>query len=151
MKSRIISLVIFIFSLIYLAGSLSLKPGTIERPGAGFVPAGIAIALLLVSAFNAYKAFRSSDEQQNNGSWKRFEPIAFAIGLVIFPILLNYLSFVISIFLVLTFCLRILKYKTLFTNTAIALFTSLLSFWLFAKVLGVTLPSGPIEDIILRL
>ncbi len=150
MKERVISLVIFVFSLIYLAGSISLPLGTIVRPGPGFVPAGIAFAILIVSAFNAYKAFRASAGRQTDGAWKRIEPIALAAGILVYPIILKPFAYIISTFLVLVFCLRILKYKTVVFSIVLSLVTSVFSFWLFSKVLGVVLPTGILEDMVMK-
>lgn len=151
MKDLVISLIIFIFSLVYLAGSIALSVGTFDRPGAGFLPAGIAFALLLTSAFNVYKAYHESKENQSDGSWKRLEPIAFAACIFIYPIILKPFGFIVSTFLVLTFCLRILKYKSIISSVVIALCTAVFSFWLFSDLLGVVLPGGKIENIILML
>lgn len=151
MKERVISLSIFIFSLIYLAGSVALSVGTFAKPGAGFLPAGIALALIVVSAFNVYKAFKVSSEQKEDSSWKRIEPFVFAVSILIYPMILKPFSYIISTFLVLTVCLGILKYKNVLVSIAISIGASFFSYWIFSKVLGVVLPSGVLEEIILRL
>ncbi|HWJ02798.1 MAG TPA: hypothetical protein VNU93_03905, partial [Verrucomicrobiae bacterium] len=79
MKERVISLSILVFSLVYLAGSISLSVGTIDRPGPGFLPAGIAVALLVVAGFNVFKAFRTGSEPAGDSSWLQATPIGIAL------------------------------------------------------------------------
>ena len=50
MKERIVSLGILLFALVYTAGAISLKVGTLAQPGAGQFPAAIAILERLVTA-----------------------------------------------------------------------------------------------------
>ncbi|MDF2522806.1 MAG: Tripartite tricarboxylate transporter TctB family [Clostridiales bacterium] len=151
MRERIISSSIFIFAIIYLAGSVALSVGNFSRPGAGFLPTGIAAALLLVSAFNVYKAFKSGKENNEDNSWRRMEPIVFAVCIIMYPIILRPFSYIISTFILLAVCLRLLKYKNLVISLAIALGTSFFSYWLFSNILGVVLPTGFLEEIIQKL
>ncbi|MDA8226537.1 MAG: tripartite tricarboxylate transporter TctB family protein [Desulfitobacterium hafniense] len=151
MKERVISLSILVFAMVYLAGSISLSVGTLDKPGPGFVPAGVAIGLLVVAGINVYKAFRASAEPTEQDSWLKVAPIGIAIILFVYPIMLRPLNFIIATFVVLFALLRLLKFKSLVVSLLTALFTTFFSFYLFSNVLGVVLPSGFIEDIILRL
>lgn len=150
MKERVISVSILAFALVYLAGSISLTVGTIDQPGPGFVPAGIAFGLLIAAGVNVYKAFRTGMEK-GESSGIPYTPIGIGLLLFAYPILLKPLNYIIATFIVLLILLRIMKYKTLLVSFLVAFFTTFISFFLFSNVLGVVLPTGFIEEIILRL
>jgi putative tricarboxylic transport membrane protein len=149
MKERVISIVIFVFSIVYLAGSISIDVGTIAQPGPGFLPAGIAIALLFASGVNVYKAFRTVYEKKGEGI--KITPIAMAVLLFFYPILLKPTGYIISTCIVFFILLRLMKFKNLPASLITAIFTTVISFYIFSTVLGVVLPSGPIEDMITKL
>lgn len=149
MKERVISIGILVFAMVYLAGSISLSVGTVAQPGPGFMPAGIAFGLLVAAGVNVYKAFRMGKEQ--GAAWFLLEPISIAVILFIYPILLKPLNFIVSTFLVLIILLRIMKFKSFLVSLLTAVLTTFISFYIFSNLLGVVLPSGAIEEIILRL
>jgi putative tricarboxylic transport membrane protein len=148
MKERVISLIILVFSMVYLAGSISIDVGTIAQPGPGFLPAGIAIALIVAAGVNVYKAFRTSKEQ---GEGFQVTPVAMAACLFVYPIILKPFYFVVATFVVLFILLRLMKFKSLPVSLVTALVITIISYYIFANLLGVVLPSGPIEEIISRL
>lgn len=150
MKERIIALGILVFSLVYLAGAIELKVGTVDQPGSGFVPAFIAGALLIVSAYNVYKSFREAATEKE-GSWFKLAPIGVAASIIVYPFILNPLNFIISTFIVLAALLILLRFKSIWVSILTASVTTLVSFILFSTVLGVVLPSGFLEDMITRI
>lgn len=150
MKERVISIGILVFAMVYLAGSISLSVGTVAQPGPGFMPAGIAFGLLVAAGINVYKAFRLGKEK-SEGAWLKVEPIGIAVILFVYPIILRPLNFIIATFIVLLILLRLMKFKSLLVSFLTALFATFISFYLFSNVLGVVLPTGFIEEIILRL
>jgi putative tricarboxylic transport membrane protein len=151
MKERIVSLVILIFAMVYMAGAIALKIGTLAQPGAGQFPAAIAFCLLAVAAYHAWRTFRGTAEKDGGNSWTQLAPAGIAATLVVFPILLKTLSFLLSTFIVLFVLLRLLRYKTTLTSFLTALFTTIFSFIIFAGLLGVVLPSGVMEQFILTI
>jgi len=151
MKERIVSLGILVFALVYLAGSLSLKVGTLAKPGAGQFPAAIAFCLLAAAAFNVWRIFRRTAEKEDGHSWTQLAPAGIAAALVIYPFLLKMLSFLLSTFLVLFVLFRLLRFKTTLTSFLTALFTTLLSYIVFTGLLGVVLPAGISEGFILKI
>jgi hypothetical protein len=151
MKERIVSIGLLVFALVYLAGSISLKVGTLAQPGAGQFPAAIAICLLAVAAYNAWRAFRPREAGEEGRSWMQLAPIGIAAVLVVYPLLLKTLSFLISTFLVLFLMFRLLRFRTTLFSLVTALLTTLLSFVLFAGFLGVVVPGGAMEQFILTL
>ena len=151
MKERIVSLGILIFALVYLAGAVSLKVGTGARPGAGLFPAAVAVALLAVAGFHAWRTFRSQIEEDTAHSWTQLAPAGIAAALVVYPFLLQTLNFLVSTALVLFVLFRLLRFKTTLVSLVTALGTTVLSYFIFAGLLGVVLPAGPLEDLVLKI
>jgi hypothetical protein len=151
MKERIVAAGILAFALAYVAGSLALKVGTLAEPGAGQFPAAIALALLAVSGVHAWRTFRDGAREEKGHAWGGLAPAGIAATLVAYPFLLRSLSFLLSTFLVLFVLYRLLGFKRSLTSLAAAAVTSVLSFLVFAGLLGVVLPSGKAEASILRL
>jgi putative tricarboxylic transport membrane protein len=151
MKERIVSTGILVFALAYLAGSLSLKVGTLAQPGAGLFPAIIAFFLLVIAAFHAWRTFQTKREQEEGDRWAQLAPVGIAAALIVYPILLKTLSFLLSTFLVLFVLFRLLRFKTTLTSFLTALVTTIFSFVIFAGFLGVVMPSGFVEEFILKI
>ncbi len=149
MKERIVSLGVLIFALVYLAGSISLKVGTLAQPGAGQFPAAIAFALLAVAGFHAWRTFRKTAEKEEGHSWTQLAPVGIGATLIVYPILLKTLSFMLSAFIVLFLLFRLLRFKTALASFFIALVVTVSAFVLFAGLLGVVVPSGVMEQFIL--
>lgn len=149
MKERIVSLGVLIFALVYLAGSISLKVGTLAQPGAGQFPAAIAFSLLAVAGFHAWRTFRKTAEKEEGHSWTQLAPAGIGTTLIVYPILLKTLSFMLSAFIVLFLLFRLLRFKTALASFFIALFVAVSAFILFAGLLGVVVPSGVMEQFIL--
>ncbi|MHB9099153.1 MAG: tripartite tricarboxylate transporter TctB family protein [Syntrophales bacterium] len=151
MKERIVSLGILIFALLYLAGSISLKVGTLAQPGAGQFPAAIAFALLAIAGFHVWRTFRKTAEKEEGHSWTQLAPIGIGAALIVYPILLKTLSFLLSTFIVLFALFVLLKFKTIKISFLTALVTTVLSFIIFAGLLGVVVPLGVMEQFILKI
>lgn len=151
MKERIVSLGILIFAMVYMAGAIALKVGTLAQPGAGQFPAVIALCLLAISAFHVWRTFLKTAEKDEGHSWTALAPAGIAAALVFYPILLKTLDFLISTFIVLFVLLLLLRFKTRLISFLTALFATIFSFVIFTGFLGVVLPSGVMEQFILRI
>jgi hypothetical protein len=151
MKERIVSIGILVFALVYLAGSISLKVGTLAQPGAGQFPAAIAFCLLVAAGWQVWRAFRQQDEKEGGTSWTQLAPAGIAAVLIVYPILLKTLSFLVSTFIVLFVLFKLLRFKTTLVSFLTALFSTLLAFVVFAGLLGVVVPGGVMEQAILTL
>lgn len=151
MKERIVSIGILVFALVYLAGSISLKVGTLAQPGAGQFPAAIAFCLLVAAAWQAWRTFRQKGEEDEGHGWTQLAPAGIAAVLIVYPILLKTLSFLISTFIVLFALFKLLRFKTTLVSFLTALFATLLAFVVFAGLLGVVVPGGAMESTILNL
>jgi putative tricarboxylic transport membrane protein len=150
MKERIVSLGILVFALVYMAGSLALKVGTLAQPGAGQFPAMVAFFLLVIAAFHTWHTFRKTSTGEEGHSWTQLTPAGIAAALIFYPILLKTLSFLVSTFIVLYALFRLLRFKTALISFLTALFTTLMAFIVFTGLLGVILPSGFMEGFILK-
>lgn len=150
MKERIVSLGILVFALTYLAGSLSLKVGTLAQPGAGQFPAVVAFFLVGIAAFHAWRTLKKTLPKEEGHRWTQLAPAGIAAVLIFYPILLKTLSFLISTFIVIYALFRLLRFRTAMISFLTALFTTLLAFIVFTGLLGVTLPNGFIERFILK-
>lgn len=151
MKERIVSLGILVFAMVYTAGAIALKVGTLAQPGAGQFPAAIAIALLAVAAYHAWSTFRKTAEKDEGHSWSELAPAGIAASLVVYPLLLRALSFLLSTFIVLFALLLLLRFKTKKVSFLTALVTTILAYIVFSGLLGVVLPSGVMEQYILQI
>lgn len=151
MKERIVSLGILIFAMVYTAGAIALKVGTLAQPGAGQFPAAIAVCLLAISAFHVWRTFRQTAEFDEGHRWTQLAPAGIAAALVVYPILLKTLDFLFSTFIVLFVLLRLLRFKTTLISFLTALFTTIFSLIVFTGLLGVVLPSGVMEQFILTI
>ena len=151
MKERLVSLGILVFALVYLAGSITLKVGTGARPGAGMFPTAIAVALLAIAAFHAWRTFQASIGQDEGHSWTQLAPAGIAGALIIYPVLLHALNFLLATSIVLFVLFRLLRFKTTFVSLLTALGTTLFSYFIFAGLLGVVLPAGSMEEFILKI
>ena len=151
MKERIVSIGILVFALVYLAGSISLKVGTLAQPGAGQFPAAIAFCLLVAAGWQVWRAFRQKDGKEEGTNWTQLAPAGIAAVLIVYPILLKTLSFLISTFIVLFALFKLLRFKTTLVSFLTALFSTLLAFVVFAGLLGVVVPGGVMEQAILNL
>ena len=121
------------------------------QPGPGFLPAVFAAALLIISGVNVYNVFKLPQEQEEAGWRSHLVPVGIAATLIVFPFMLETFSYIISSFIVMFFMLWLLRYKSVIGCLLTALAMSVLSHVLFAKLLKVILPSGVLEEFILRL
>ncbi len=150
MKERIVAVALLVFALVYLAGSLALKVGTLAEPGAGQFPSFVAIALLAVTAWHAWKTFRAAAGEDKSHSWTQLAPAGIAAALLVYPVMLRTLSYLLATFLVLVALFRLLGIRKTTTTVFTAGLTTVLSFIVFAGLLGVVLPSGVAELALLR-
>lgn len=150
MKERIVAAGIVAFALAYAAGAVALKVGRLSEPGAGLFPAAIACALLAAAGLHAWRTFRGGAEDRGH-PWTQLAPAGIAATLVAYPFLLQRLRFLLSTFLILVVLYRLLGVRRTATSLAAAAVTTLVSFVVFAGLLGVVLPSGAAELSILGL
>jgi putative tricarboxylic transport membrane protein len=154
-KETIAALTLFGFSLLYALGSLGLKFGSLRKPGPGFLPSVIAVALILCTSVHLFQVLRKRSRGSVSGPGSQPVNLRVVAGLglciLVYPALLMTADFVIATFLTVLAMLLILRYKTWPLCLLVSLATALVCFIAFGVVLGLALPSGFIETVLYRL
>jgi putative tricarboxylic transport membrane protein len=144
----------FIGALVFLAFGLfgtfegyRLKPGTLSAPGAGFFPFYLGIIVTILSFILLFKVFMvklasKEDFFKIGGRWKR---LLFALALfVAYVYALKPVGFLICSFVLLILLLRVVEGRSWKSTLIISVICTVLSYFVFAKYLGVPLPKGVI-------
>jgi uncharacterized membrane protein YidH (DUF202 family) len=148
-KTKIIGVILFGFSIVYLVSSLRIDVGTPRNPGPGFFP--IAIGFLLTAFTGVYLALvirkrTPRDKAAHSVEDKNYRAIAVIIAAgIVYPLILGTLKFLVSTFAATFLMLYILKPQKLFNSIFLALAMAIVSFMVFSRLLGVGLPMGPLE------
>jgi hypothetical protein len=117
----------------------------------------IGVLLLVFTAVYGYQTFRSGGATEETGKPEERRPanylasLGIAAGVVAYPFLLRNLKFLTATFLVVFAMLLLLKYKKAFFSLLISLAVTAIAFLIFSRLLGVVLPGGPLEQIVLSL
>lgn len=152
MKNKLTAAGLFCFSILYIAGGWGLKLGTLRKPGPGMFPRLTGIGLLVCTGIYLWQVLRKEAESGLSSEPVRPSIVFWLAGaILVYPVLLNYLNFILATFAVVYFMLSVLKFKGPVWDFIIALGMVLFSFMIFAMVLGVSLSTGPIEEIFFRL
>lgn len=158
-RKRIISLVLLIFSAFYSTNSLRLKWGNMKNPGPGLFPIAIGFFLLLCTGLYFFKLLRSSKEEaieshnfpseivKTTNYFKVYGTLACTL---VYPFILELLKFISATTLVTFFLLFVLKPQKILFTFFLAFFMSVFSFWVFAILLGVSLPFGLLEEFLFQ-
>jgi len=155
-KEKITACVLVAISIVYSLGCLNTKVGKIENPGAGLIPCLIAIFLILFTAINALNIFKSNEKnkvmiKEETPSHRYLAVIGIASVILAYPLLLYTLKVLLATFVTVFAMLRFLRYKNAFSSFVISIMVSVSVFAVFALLLGVTFPGGPMEQFLLRL
>lgn len=153
-KEKIIACALASFSLVYLLGCLNTSVGRIGNPGAGLIPRLIAVCLIIFTGLNAFRTFRRRHAvapPQEALTANNSAVIGIAIAVLLFPLLLHTLKVIVTTFVSCFAMLRLMHYKTVVKCLFISLAVSASVYIFFALILGVTLPSGTIEQLIRRI
>jgi putative tricarboxylic transport membrane protein len=154
-KEKIIACVLLAFSIIYLLGCLNTSVGKIGNPGAGLIPRLIAACLIISTGLNALRIFKrrdnTSEHQQATSVGSRSAVIGIAIVILLYPLLLYTLKAILATFVSSFAMLRLMRYKSVLKCLVISLAVSASVYVIFGLILGVTFPSGPIEELMWRL
>jgi putative tricarboxylic transport membrane protein len=138
-------LILLGFAGIILLQSLGLPFGSIRTPHTGFFPLVLAVLLLLLSLLLLAQALRQSENgthlwQVNAEGWKR---IGFILGAMIgFALVLEGLGYLLSTFILMVFLLRVFEPQRWIVVITVAFSTALISYVIFASLLGIPLPAG---------
>jgi len=136
--------------LLALAGYIFLAAGTLpfgtmRVPQTAFFPKTLAVLLgifsliLLARALAGREALRGSEKIETEGWIRIGATLATLAG---FALVLEHLGFVLSTFLLMVCLLRAIEAQSWGKIITVALATSLITYGLFARLLGVPLPAG---------
>jgi putative tricarboxylic transport membrane protein len=140
-----ISIVLVALAAIAILEAVQLPFGTLKAPQSGFWPLILAIILAFFSLLHFGKTVKEKVEKGNPfwtrpGAWKR---IGFGVGsLVAFAFLFEPLGYLISVFLLIGFLLRVIEPMKWWLVITIALLSSVLSYLMFGVLLSTPLPAG---------
>ena len=152
-KEKITVLILLAISLLYFGGCWKLKLGSWSNPGPGFIPLIVGISLFVSCGIKFYQVYfpkmnGGKPLVGGKGEEKNYWAVyGLLLSIILYPILLGYLQFLITTTLVLFSLFILLKYKSPIFSLLLAVIIASASFFIFARFLGVALPSGPLEEI----
>jgi putative tricarboxylic transport membrane protein len=154
-KEKIIACVLIAISLIYLLGCINTSVGRIGNPGAGLIPRLIGVCLLISTGLNAFRIFKrrgdTPEHRPETPVESRSAVIGIAIVILLYPLLLYSLKAILATCVSSFAMLRLMRYKNVMKCLAISLAVSGCVYVIFGLILGVTFPSGPVEELMWRL
>ena len=145
-KKRLITSVVLIALTVFVLVEASRLPfGTLRVPQAGFWPLILGIVLAILSSIHFIMTLKrvpggGSPFWSEPGAWKKI--VLVLAPLAVFCFVFERLGFLISVFLLMGFLLRVIKPLKWHWVFVIALLSSVLPYFIFQNLLGVQLPSG---------
>ena len=135
------SLFFLVVGIGVILGSLQLPLGTALEPMPGFFPllagillSGVSIVQLIQSLLN------SSPQKRYFGNLQR--PTYLIMGLIAFCIILNYAGYIVSTVFLSAVILWVMGTRTWWKLVVVTISLSLVTYFLFDRVLGLPLPPG---------
>jgi putative tricarboxylic transport membrane protein len=145
---RLLALAVLAASGIYLANAWPLPQGTLARPGPGFYPLAVALFGAIIALAWVVSVFRRGPAMSSGSTLEgpsRTRVSATAGLLVGFCLLLPWTGYLIASLLFTGLMLRGLG-AAWRSSLVIGLGTAAVSYYVFATLLGVPLPSGMLFD-----
>ncbi len=131
------------------AGSLRLSLGTFHNPGPGFLSfyAGLLMGILAVVVhLQSRKTSRNGREEKRHPIWNNrkrgWKMMWTVLALLVYAVAMNYLGFLLSTFLFLTFLLKVIEPQRWAVALAGSLVASLAFHFIFDLGLQSQLPKG---------
>lgn len=125
--------------------AIQLPFGTLKTPQAGLWPLILGILLILFSFVHLGNTFKKTGEKEisfwsRSGGWKRIGLVSGS--LIAFAFVFERLGYLLAVFLLISFLLRIIKPIRWWLVVMVGLLSSALSYLIFAVLLSTPLPSG---------
>ena len=144
-KRLITSLTLIAFSTVVLVETCKLPRGTLREPDSGFWPLVLGGALALFSLIHLILTLKGIQGEKapfwsTPGAWKYILQVMGS--LVIFCFVFEWLGFMVSVFVLMGFLVRVVKpmqWRWVFVT---ALLSSVVPYLIFKGLLGVELPPG---------
>lgn len=142
LQDRAVSLFLLALSIFFCISSLSLGIGSLQNPGAGFVP---FFSGLLLGCLSLVLLFMGTEQTKTSFLFRRsWLKCSWVVGSLLFYFFfIEKLGFIFTAFVTI-FVLFSLQNKNKMVVFLIALFTVFLSYVIFQLWLGVRLPKGVI-------
>jgi Tripartite tricarboxylate transporter TctB family len=156
-KEKVLAVILFGFSCLYLYGCLRLKLGILSNPGPGFIPLLVGVLLFVSTGAYLYRLYWGKDQRQEERREAAEEGVnlgallGILASVISYPFLLGELNFILSTLVVLFAMLVLLKFRTPFHSLVLAAGVTVVSFLIFGRFFGVALPSGLLEELLYRL
>ena len=136
---------LLLFACAIVWGSFQMSAGTAGAPGPGYFPRALGVLLVLVSVallIRALRLVRAADEAVTLGH----RDIALTVAaLAVLGLLFEPAGYVLSASLFMFVLLRAFSTLGWVRSLVAAVATALATYYLFVKLLGVTLPAGPLS------
>jgi len=144
-KQLITSAILMVLAALTLEEASRLPFGTLRTPQAGFWPLILGVVLSFLSLIHfggtmKKRAEKGSPFWAEPGAWKKIGLVV--VSLVGFAFLFELLGYLISVFLLMGFLLRIVKPLKWWLVFVVASLSSVLSYLIFGSLLSTPLPSG---------
>lgn len=129
---------------------LKLPLGSAARPGAGVYPFLVGVLLLVLSLFLLVQSVRGKGTRDEAEPFPRGPDlervVAVSLSVVLFVMLLAPLGYALSSALLMAATCRLLGQDNWKTIVLVSVACAVLSYFLFARLLGVPLPKGVLFD-----
>ncbi|MEI9475000.1 MAG: tripartite tricarboxylate transporter TctB family protein [Deltaproteobacteria bacterium] len=134
------------FSVFIFILSLKLGIGKIQSPGPGFMPSVVSVILFFLSLCAFVSRVKEPVKDEGKGRFMRWDylrkPFALLAALIGYALVLDFLGYVISAFLLMFMLFVIAEPQRWRKDLAIAAIVAALSYIVFNRWLGVQLPTG---------
>jgi putative tricarboxylic transport membrane protein len=154
--AKLASIALFAFALFYFLSALPLRMGTPGTPGPGLVPAFIGGLLLVCTTAHLAGTLRRppprpAPDPALPARGNRGAIAGIVASTVVYPLILEPLKFLVATAAVAFVMLVVLRPGRLVFSLVLAVGMAVVAFVVFSRLLGVALPSGPLEHLLFQL
>jgi hypothetical protein len=143
-KQKIAILFLLAFSTFVAFESWRLGVGKFNAPGPGFLSFAAALAVFLLSSYQAFKGWGRdlAKKQPPPLRGNRAKVFYILCGIFAFPLLLSHAGFLLCTFIFIGFCLKIIAAQKWKTVLAMSFGVTIVSHLIFSLWLSIKLPQG---------
>ena len=146
-KEWVVSLAMLLIGVVFIIESLRLGLGSFYRPDTGFFAFYAGAGLSCVSIFLLIQNFLAIGRAEDAGGeepfgWSVFKVVRIVISLFCYSLVLNWLGYLLSTFLLCIFLFRAGGFRRWSYAVLAALLVSSISFVVFGYWLGIRFPKG---------
>jgi hypothetical protein len=146
-KEWVLNIGMFLLGTVFVVESLNLGLGGIHHPGAGFLPFFTGLGLACAAFFSLIKDFTEGRRSEVSKQEKFFGQSALNVFIIViamgaYVLILPHFGYILSTFLLLILLFKAGGFRKWSFIFMTALFTVLVSYWLFSYWLGLRFPKG---------